>query len=81
MRAAETGRPMLRATNTGMTAIIAADGSVQAALPPFTTGVLEGEVTARRGLTPYARWGNIAFLLLAAAALTAAIGRRQPAVR
>jgi apolipoprotein N-acyltransferase len=81
MRAAETGRPMLRATNTGMTAIIAADGSVQAALPPFTTGVLEGEVTARRGLTPYVRWGNIAFLLLAAAALTAAIGRRQPAVR
>ena len=30
MRAVETGRPMLRATNTGMTAVIRADGTVQA---------------------------------------------------
>jgi apolipoprotein N-acyltransferase len=65
MRAAETGRPMLRATNTGMTAIIDADGSLQAVLPPFTTGVLKGEVSAHQGMTPYGRFGNYGFLLLA----------------
>ena len=56
---------MLRATNTGMTAVIAADGSLQAVLPPFTQGVLKAEVHARQGMTPYARYGNSVFLLLA----------------
>lgn len=64
MRAAETGRPMLRATNTGMTAIVTANGDVQAALPAFTTGVLKGEIRAYSGMTPYARYGNWGFLLL-----------------
>jgi apolipoprotein N-acyltransferase len=58
MRAMETGRPMLRATNTGMTAIVSPDGVVQAALPAFTTGVLRGEISAYRGLTPYGRLGD-----------------------
>jgi apolipoprotein N-acyltransferase len=65
MRAVETGRPMLRATNTGMTAVIAADGSLQAILPPFTQGVLKAEVRGYQGMTPYARYGNFIFLLLA----------------
>jgi len=71
MRAVETGRPMLRATNTGMTAVIAADGSVQASLPAFTQGVLKAEVRAHQGMTPYARYGNFAFLLLAALCIVA----------
>jgi apolipoprotein N-acyltransferase len=78
MRALETGRPMLRATNTGMTAIVAADGNVQAALPPFTTGVLQGSVAARRGLTPYVRSGDWPFLVLATAAGLFGLGRRRP---
>jgi apolipoprotein N-acyltransferase len=49
---------MLRATNTGMTAIVGADGVIQASLPPFTTGVLTGEIRAHGGLTPYGRWGD-----------------------
>jgi apolipoprotein N-acyltransferase len=70
MRALETGRMILRATNTGMTAIIGADGQVQAALPPFTRAALTGEVLAYAGRTPFVRWGNAltvaaAFLLLA----------------
>ena len=65
LRAVETGRPMLRATNTGMTAVIAADGSLQAVLPPFTQGVLKTEVRGYQGMTPYARVGNLGFLLLA----------------
>jgi apolipoprotein N-acyltransferase len=80
LRAAETGRPMLRATNTGMTAIIAADGTVQAALPPFTTGVLKGEVQAHAGMTPYARFGNWPALgLLAGLGLLALAGTRRRA--
>lgn len=58
MRAMETGRMMLRATNTGMTAIVDRDGSVQAALPPFTRGALLGEVRGYGGATPFVRWGN-----------------------
>ena len=70
MRALETGRMMLRATNTGMTAIIGADGRVQRVLPPFTRAALRGEVRAYAGSTPYVRWGNwpvivIALLLIA----------------
>ena len=58
MRAKESGRPMLRATNTGVTASILPDGRVQAMLAPRTTGVLDVEVQATAGLTPYVRWGN-----------------------
>lgn len=65
MRALETGRPMLRATNTGMTAIVSHDGHIQAALPAFTTDVLQAEVQGRDGQTPYLLWRNWAFLLLA----------------
>jgi apolipoprotein N-acyltransferase len=62
MRALETGRPVLRATNTGATAVIASDGTVTAALKFFTEGVLEAEVTGRTGMTPYASTGNMPVL-------------------
>lgn len=70
MRALETGRMMLRATNTGMTAIVGADGNVRAALPPFTRAALTGDVQAYAGSTPYVLWGNwpaviVSLLLLA----------------
>lgn len=65
MRAVETGRPMLRATNTGMTAVINADGSLQAVLPAFTQGVLKTRVRAYQGMTPYAHIGNLGFLIIA----------------
>lgn len=58
LRALETGRMMLRATNTGMTAIIDTDGSVLGTLEPFTRGVLRGEVRAYQDSTPYVTWGN-----------------------
>ena len=69
MRALETGRPMLRATNTGMTAAIGPDGRVEAALPAFTAGILHTEVRPYAGLTPYARWGNVPAVLLAGLAM------------
>lgn len=58
MRAVETGRPMLRSTNTGMTAAIAPNGMVRAVLNPGSPGILDVEVQGMQGLTPYVRWGN-----------------------
>lgn len=61
MRALELQRPMLRATNTGATAIIDHLGRVRQQLPAFQRSVLQGEYEGRVGLTPYARmashWG------------------------
>lgn len=78
LRALETGRPMLRATNTGMTAVVGPDGRVLAVLEPFTTAVLEASVQGYGGLTPYARLGDLGALLLALGCLGAAwVGRRK----
>jgi len=78
IRALETGRPILRATNTGMTAVIHPDGSVAAVLPPFTCGVLIAAVQGRAGSTPYLIWKNGAFLFLAGMALLLArAGKRR----
>ena len=56
MRAIEFERPMVRATNTGATAIIDHTGRVTHLLPRHTRGVLVGEVQGRDGITPYAWW-------------------------
>lgn len=58
LRSLETGRPMLRATNTGATAVIGADGRVLGQLEPYTQGVLATTVQGYKGLTPYSRYGN-----------------------
>ncbi|MDO9354433.1 MAG: nitrilase-related carbon-nitrogen hydrolase, partial [Solirubrobacteraceae bacterium] len=58
MRALEFQRPMLRATNTGTTAVIDHTGRVTASLPRFTQGVLDAEVQGRTGLTPFAWWAS-----------------------
>ena len=77
LRAMETGRVMLRATNTGMTAMVNPDGAIAAALPPFTTAALVVQAQGRSGLTPYARWGNLLILLVAAAACLQALRRKK----
>lgn len=64
LRALEFARPMVRATNTGATAIIDHQGRVTAQLPPVSRGVLQGVVQGRGlsadqggwGITPYAWW-------------------------
>lgn len=56
MRALELQRPMLRATNTGATAIIDHQGQVVGMLERFTRGSLVGSFEGRTGLTPFARW-------------------------
>ncbi|MEQ1673945.1 MAG: apolipoprotein N-acyltransferase [Candidatus Nitrotoga sp.] len=77
MRALESGRMMLRATNTGVTSIIRRDGTIQALLPQHEEGALVGQVQGYTGSTPYVRWGNAAVLLLIAAMLAYAWLRRS----
>lgn len=56
MRAAETGRYVLYATNTGITAIINPHGSILKQLPPDERATLTGTVTAMTGNTPLMKW-------------------------
>ena len=58
IRALENGRPMLRATNTGMTAVIGPRGERQAVLAAFTRNALVTSVQGMRGTTPFQRWRN-----------------------
>jgi apolipoprotein N-acyltransferase len=58
LRTLELQRPMLRATNTGATAVIDHRGRVTAQLPRYTRGVLEAEVQGRDGVTPYVAWAG-----------------------
>ncbi len=83
VRALETGRPMLRATNTGMTAVVQPDGRVSAVLPGFERGVLRMTVQGHAGLTPYARWGDrpalgLALLMALGGALRLVRHRSRP---
>ncbi|MBN8442272.1 MAG: apolipoprotein N-acyltransferase [Thauera sp.] len=77
VRALETGRPMLRSTNTGMTAVVQPDGRVAAVLPEFQRGVLRAEVRGYQGMTPYAHWGDRAALGIAALVLTLLLVRQR----
>lgn len=80
LRAIELGRPMLRATNTGVTAAIDPSGRVLAALEPLTRGALDVELRGTRGRTFYVRFGHwpvIGFAVLLLPAL--AVRRRQGA--
>jgi apolipoprotein N-acyltransferase len=65
MRSLETGRPTIRATNTGMTAHIDHKGRVLAASPAMTQDILLARVQGMVGSTPYAAWANLPALLLA----------------
>ncbi|MFN4120397.1 apolipoprotein N-acyltransferase [Acidovorax sp.] len=88
MRALEFERPMVRATNTGATAVIDHRGAVTHQLQRHTRGVLRGEVQGRGlnadsgwAITPYAwwvsRWGLWPLWFLGAAVVAAcAVGRR-----
>lgn len=67
MRALETGRYLLRATNTGITAVVAPDGSTIVEAPPSQRTALTAMIVPMGGMTPYAVMGDrfiIAGLLL-----------------
>jgi apolipoprotein N-acyltransferase len=81
LRTLEFQRPMIRATNTGATAIIDFRGRVLAQLPAYTRDVLQGQVQGREGITPFAWWASrlgLWPLWLGAALTVAACVRLRP---
>ncbi|MDO8705198.1 MAG: apolipoprotein N-acyltransferase [Sulfuricaulis sp.] len=58
MRAREAGRPMLRAANTGPSAVIDHRGELIARSPQFQIHALVASVQPMQGATPYVRCGN-----------------------
>ena len=58
MRAIETGRYLLRATNTGITAIVDDGGRVLAQAPLDKVVVLDGTLKPLKGATPLTHWGD-----------------------
>jgi apolipoprotein N-acyltransferase len=76
LRAREAGRPLLRATSTGITAAVDHRGHELARAPQFEATVLTVTVEPRRGLTPFARFRDLPLVLLCLIAL-AALGLRS----
>jgi apolipoprotein N-acyltransferase len=84
LRTLEFQLPMVRATNTGATAVIDHRGRVTAELPAFTRAALDAEVEGRSGATPYAQWASrfglwpLALLAMALVAVCARWRRAPP---
>ncbi len=76
-RAIETGRYLLRATNTGISAIIDPFGKVKARLPQFQARSLSGKVRPMAGATPYVYWGDWPVICLAIVMLLAGVRWRS----
>lgn len=77
MRALELGRPLIRDTNNGITAIVNTEGQIVAQLPQFQAGVLTATVIPARGLTPYAAMGNTPIWAISLLGLLLAFYRRR----
>lgn len=73
MRAIEEGLPVLRATTTGISAVIDSDGVVRARIARHRAGRLDGLVPAARAPTPFARLGNMLPLAIATLLLAVSI--------
>lgn len=73
MRAVETERPILRATNNGITSIIDSNGHIIARAPSFEATVLQGSIQPITGPTPWLEWGFLIFLLALSLSLTGVV--------
>lgn len=78
MRALETGRYLVRAANTGISAVIGPKGQVLQRGPQFKEAVIDGSIVPMRGATPYVRMGSGPLMGLALVVLLGAgrMGRR-----
>jgi len=75
-RALETGRPLVRASNNGLSALIAADGRILALAPQFQAAAVRGMVQPMQGTTPFVRYGNLLVVGLCLLLLLAGTSRR-----
>ena len=75
VRAAETGRWLVRATNTGLSAIVSSRGEVRASLPQFEVAAGTFEAVPMRGETPYVRLGDAPIVVVLAMWFAAGLAR------
>ena len=78
MRALETGRYLLRATNTGLTAIFTPSGKIIKQLPLFEVAVLQDTIIPMGGLTPYAKLGDLPTLYFLGLLLLGLCAKKSP---
>ena len=78
VRAAETGRWLIRATNTGLSGVVSSRGELTALLPQFEVAAGAFEVVPMRGETPYVRFGDGPILLALAVWFVAGLVRSRP---
>jgi apolipoprotein N-acyltransferase len=78
MRAIEAQRPLLRAANDGISALVGERGQVLTRAAEFQSLVLRGTVQPRQGLPPYARTGDLPVVAVGLVAAALAILRRRP---
>jgi apolipoprotein N-acyltransferase len=78
LRAVEEGLPMIRAANTGVSAVIDAYGNVLAALGMEQQGIIDHALPPARPATPYSRWGDWTLLLLLFLVALAMIAKKPP---
>ena len=76
-RALETGRPLLRGTNNGVSAIIDHKGDLLVATPQFEETVITGEVRPKTGLTPLMWLGSTPIIAFCGLLIVAAAYRRR----
>ncbi len=82
LRTIETARPQIRATNTGISAVMDHHGDIVDHGPSFVEAVIDATVQPRRGETPYVRFGNVpivSWLLVSLVALLLLARRRDVA--
>lgn len=77
MRALEFGRPVVRATNNGITATIDASGEIRQRAPQFTEAILSDQLPLTLGDTPYNKLGNKPLFSLTALLLALALWRTR----
>ncbi|MCW8331803.1 apolipoprotein N-acyltransferase [Photobacterium sp. SDRW27] len=79
MRSLELGKPLLRATNNGVTGVVDHTGKITDQIPQFETAVLRATVVPTEGLTPYTSLGSwpLYFYILWSLTLSFILFRRQ----
>ena len=76
MRAMESGRALIRASNNGLSALISAKGKLLTVAPQFQAATVRGSVVPMVGVTPFVRLGNLPILLLSVLVIAGAFLKR-----